>query len=131
MANRIFRQPLGSLENDMVTIYGNFAVGSTGAVGTTSGKGVTSVTRDSAGQYTVLLQDSYDSVFWASAAIKDTANSDPSTVGVIARWEADSINDSTPTVQFQFFALDDGAVADPASGAVVYFKLELRNSSVS
>lgn len=131
MANHTFRPPLGGLEVDVVELFGNFAVGSTGAVGTTVGKGITSVTRNSTGQYTILLDGTYNAFLWGAAGIMSTADSDPATVGVLARLEAQTVATSTPTVVIQFYALDDGAVADPASGAVVYFTLKLRNSSVS
>ncbi len=130
MASRSFHPPLGSLEVDCVSLYCKFVVGATGAVGTTTGKGVTSVTRDSTGQYTVLLADTYNTFLWGAAAILTTTSSDPATVGVLARLEAEAVATSK-TVQFQFYALDDGAVADPFETAVVYIKLELRNSSVS
>ena len=130
MASRIFYSPLGGLEVDIVELYGKFAVGASGAVGTTSGKGIASVTRESAGLYTVTLSDSYNMLLWGSAAILDTADSNPTTVGVIARIKAEAVN-ASKTATFQFYAMDDGAAADPASGSVVYIALKLRNSSVS
>ena len=132
MANRSFHKPLGSLEIDTVALYATATIGASGAVSSYSGKGVTSVTRDSTGQYKVNLSDSYNAILWADVQTKHTTGSDPATVGVHGRWEDEDVDHSTaPYVQFQMFAGDDGAAADPASGAVLYFKIELRNSSVS
>ncbi len=130
MANHTFRPPLGCLEVDVVSLYCKFVVGATGAVGTVTGKGITSVTKDSTGQYSILLDGTYNAFLWGAAGIMTTTSSDPATVGVLARLEAETVA-TTKLVQLQFYALDDGAVADPFETAVVYIKLELRNSSVS
>jgi hypothetical protein len=47
----------------------NFAVGASGAVGTTKGPGVTSVTRLSAGRYRIKLQDNYTKFFAAYGCV--------------------------------------------------------------
>ena len=131
MANRTFRQPLGCLEVDVVSLYGSITFGSSGAVDSSTGKGITSVTRNSAGKYTILLDGSYPSFLWAEAKILNSALSDPTTVGIFANLFSQAVSSTTPTVVMQFVAMDDGAAADPASGAVCYFKIDLRNSSVS
>lgn len=132
MANHTFRQPLGCLEVDVVNLYGSITFGATGAVASSTGKGVTSVTRNSAGKYTVLLDGSYNAFLWADAKIMNSTLSDPSSVGVFADLFSQAVSSSTtPTVVFQFVATDDGAAADPASGAVCYFRIDCRNSSVS
>lgn len=131
MANRSFLPPLGHLEVDVVELFGSITIGSTGAVSSSSGKGISSVTRDSTGKYTIALSDRYNSFLFASAVILDDTNSDPVTVGVQPRLYAEAVNNATPTIAFQFYNHTNGAVADPASGAVVYFSIKLRNSSVS
>jgi hypothetical protein len=131
--NRSFHKALGSLEIDVITIYGNFAVGSTGActLDTTNSKGVTSVVRDSAGKYTITLTEATQKFLWGDAQLLHSTNSDPVTVGVLPRLYAQTVTTAaTPTFVIQFFNYTNGAAADPASGAVVYFKLELRNSTV-
>jgi hypothetical protein len=122
---------LGCLENDVVSLYGSVTFGSTGAVASSTGKGITSVTRNSAGKYTVLLQDTYNAFLWADCKILNATLSDPSSVGVFADLFSQAVATTTPTVVFQFVATDDGAAADPASGAVAYFKIDLRNSSAT
>lgn len=133
MANRSFHKPLGSLEIDVVTLYAKVTVGASGAptLDTTNSKGITSFTRDSAGQYTIRFSDQYQRLLWVDACLVSTTASDTTTDGVGFRLEADAVSNATPTCQVQFFALDDGAAADVKDGQVVYFKFELRNSTLS
>lgn len=97
-----------------------------------SGKGVTSVTKESsAGQYTVLLADQYNSLMGAHPTLLHSTDSDPATVGVHMRLNAETVNTTTPTIVVQCYAGDDGADANPASGAIIYLTIHLRNSSVT
>lgn len=130
--NRSFHKPLGSLEIDVVTIYGSYAVGATGActLDTQNSKGVASVVRNSAGKYTITLSEPVQKFLWGDAQLLDDTNSDPTTVGVLPRLFSAGVTAATPTFVIQFFNYTDGSAADPADGATVYFKLELRNSSV-
>lgn len=128
-----FHPIYGALEIDVCQLYGNFAVGATGAVGTLTAKGVTSVTRNSAGNYTILLDDNYNAVLWADAIILDATTSDPTTVGVACKLvSADAQAAGGGMVVIQFYSTaTPGTVEDPRSGAVVYFKVDVRRSSVT
>jgi hypothetical protein len=132
MADRAFHNSYRALELEVVHLYAKVTIGGTGAptLVTASSKGVASVVRNSAGEYKVTLSDKYSALLWGSASILTTTGSDPATVGVVARLEVDSVTAATPYVQFQCYALDDGAAADPASGATFLIKLELKNTSV-
>lgn len=59
MANRNFTQFMFTPHKAPVIIDCNIAIGSTGAVGTVKGPGVTSVTRLAVGNYMVKFQDNY------------------------------------------------------------------------
>ena len=132
MANRSFHQPEGALELRVVSLYATITFGASGAVASSSGKGIASVVKESAaGQYTVTLSDQYNSLLWAGVTLVHSTDSDPASVGVHARVNASAVSAATPTVTLQAFAGDDGADANPASGAVWLVKFELRNSSVS
>lgn len=131
MASRRFLPPLGALEVDVVELFGSITIGASGAVTASEGKGVSSVTRDSAGKYTITLSDRYHKFLCGSAVILDDTNSDPVTVGIQPRFFSEAVNTSSPTVAIQFYNHTNGAAADPASGAIVYFTLKLRNSSVA
>jgi hypothetical protein len=69
MAGRTFQPLLGALDPGVVTLGISWAPNGSSAVDQTSlkGRGVASVTRNSAGVFTVLLQDVYNSVLAAVA----------------------------------------------------------------
>jgi hypothetical protein len=132
MANRSFLPPLGHLEVDVVELFGTITIGASGAVSASSGKGIASVVKETAaGQYTITLSDRYNSLLFASAVVLDDTNSDPVTVGIQPRLLSQDVNNATPTVAIQFYDHTDGSAANPASGAVVYVSIKVRNSSVS
>lgn len=132
MADRMFHSTHRALETEVVHLYAKVTIGATGAptLVSASSKGIASVARNSAGEYKITLSDKYTSLLWGNVNLLTTTGSDPATVGVVGRLEADQVSAATPYVQVQFFAMDDGAAADPASGATVLVKLELKNSTV-
>jgi hypothetical protein len=69
MAGRSFQPLLGALDPGVVTLGISWAPNGSSAVDQTSikGRGVTSVTRNSAGAFTVLLQDVYPTLLAAVA----------------------------------------------------------------
>ena len=69
MAGRTFQPLLGALDPGVVTLGISWAPNGSSAVDQTSikGRGVTSVTRNSAGVFTVLLQDVYPTLLAAVA----------------------------------------------------------------
>jgi hypothetical protein len=135
MANRSFRPPLGALEVDVVELFAKLTIGATGgvtAVSTTS-KGFASFTKESsAGQYTLALSDSYNSLLFAGITLLDATDSDPAAVGCSFRVLSEDVDHtSTPNVVIQAYTTDDGAAANPRDGAVVQVMLKLKNSSVT
>jgi hypothetical protein len=121
------------LEVDVCSLFVEINIGAAGAVSSSSGLGIASVTKESAaGQYTIRLTDSYNKLLWASVILLDDTNSDPATAAVEARILSEDVdNASTPNIVIQGIALDDGAAANFASGAKLLVKIELRNSSVT
>jgi hypothetical protein len=89
------------------------------------------VVRDSAGKYTITLQDSYPSLLGATVTVLDDTNSDPATVAIHGRILSEAVSSSTPTVVIQGVAGDDGAAADFAEGAKVLVHVTLKNSSLA
>lgn len=131
MANRMFYLPEGSLENRVVDVFVDITIGASGAVTSGAGKGVASVVKESAaGQYTITLQDQYSSLLAASIVRIHTADSDPATVGVETRLLSEAVSAATPTVVMQCATSDDGAKANPASGARFLVCLKLKNSTI-
>ena len=86
--NRAVVQPKGFLERGLVGLFATITTGATGAVvgPTTSGPGVTNVVRNSAGLYTVTLQDKFSRPLKLSGTIRGPAGS-----GVPAAAKADTV----------------------------------------
>lgn len=133
MANRNFFSNSYSLEVDHVTLWAEINVGASGAVSSSSGLGIASVTKEStAGQYTIALSDSYNKLLHAQIMLLDDTDSNPATVAIIGRVLSEDVaSSSAPKIVIQGVALDDGAAANFASGAKLLVKIELRNSSVT
>lgn len=131
MADRMFRDGAKTLDIDLVELFANATIGSTGAVSSSSAgtNGVATVARTSAGKYTLTLQDAYVGFRWADVQVLAGTLADPQTVGVWATLFSQDVT-SAKTVVFQFQNVATGAAADPASGAVLYFRICLKNSSV-
>jgi len=128
MADRLFNPPEGSLEQRVVSAYGSITFGATGAVASFDGIGVSSVVRNSAGNYTITLEDSYNKFLHWNGSLLDTADSDPQTVGTDPRVDSESI--SSGSFDIQFYNYTDGSAADPASGAKITWRGDFRNSTV-
>ncbi len=132
MADRSFLQNHGALEVGVVDLFCSITVGSTGAVSASAGKGTTSITRNSAGKYTILLQDTYNDLLWADVKVLSATGSDPATIAVAGRVFSQAVaTAAAPTVIIQGYAYDDGAAADFGVGAKLLVKLTLKNSSVA
>lgn len=129
MADRSWMPPLGSLDAGVVELFCKITVGTTGSVSAGTGNGVASVALAATGQYTITLSDKYTSLLWAGVTLLDDTDSAATTVGIGTRLQAEAVaTDKTITVQT--YALDDGADAAPASGAILYVAMKLKNSSV-
>jgi hypothetical protein len=132
MANRNFFNNSYSLECDNISLWCEINIGAAGAVSSSSGLGIASVVKESAaGQYTITLSDSYNKLLWASVALLDDTDSDPTTVATSARILSSDVSASVPVILIQGNDVTDGSAANFASGAKLLVKIELRNSSVT
>ena len=133
MADRNFYPAHQALEINCVSLWAEINIGAAGAVSSSSGLGIASVTKESAaGQYTIALTDSYNKLLWAGISLLDDADSDPTSVAVSARIQSEDVDsDSAPELVIQGYDVTDGSAANFADGAKLLVKIELRNSSVS
>jgi hypothetical protein len=130
--NRSLLPPAGSLEVDVVELFGSVTFGAAGAVASQDGKGIGTIVKETAaGQYTIPLSEPCNKFLWAGLTLLDDTDSDPTTVGVICRVLSQDVSNATaPEVVVQFVDVTDGSAANPASGAALHFILKLRNSTV-
>ena len=113
------------MEPMSIDINGHFAVGATGAVGTLVGRGITSVTRNSEGLYTILLDDVYSRFegFTCNILHATELHLRPQLISQAVATKA------TRTVVFSTFDADDSSgVDDPPSGSTVYFTIKVKNT---
>ena len=120
MASRTFNRSQ-ALEKEVKTLYAEVAIGATGAPTLTSGLGITSISRDSAGVYIVTLDDKYVRLM-AFNVIQYEATAEDLTFQVEV---ADVV--SAKTIQFQCKAA--AVETDPSSGSVLLLKVELKNTT--
>ena len=132
MANRNLHKFRGSLERDLVDLYGSAVIGSSGAVGTVKGLGIASVKKETAdGQYTITLDDHWYRYMFGSANFVSAAGSGIAKVEVLANpatFQSGFQTSKAITIQCFDYA---GAAANPAAGSVLSFVATVRNTSVS
>jgi len=136
MANRSF-QRLQALDKEIKIIHGQFAVGGSGAPTLSASKsvGVKSVTRNSAGDYSVVLgtpsgdTDKYSHFFGGYFDIQKSTALGGTSGGMAFQLKAAPTVSTDGTVNF--IALDkDGAAAEIGSGETVHFMFVLKNSAL-
>lgn len=121
MGNRRTR-PISALEQEIVKIYAEVAIGSSGAPTLTRGQGVASISRSTNGTYLVTLSDSYNVLMGFTANILQASSQD-----LYPKLIAETIG-SAKTVTFE--TLTGATPTDPASGSVIFMEITVKNSSV-
>ena len=124
--NRRYNQFRLSLEKDIVDLYFKAAIGASGAptLSAAASKGVASITRNSAGNYTVVLSDKYNAFLHFSVAqLLSTGLPAARDMGLI------SANMATPSVNFVLGTA--GSATDPDNGSTMYGHITARKSSAT
>jgi hypothetical protein len=123
MANRSFNR-LQALDKEVKQIYARVTIGASGAptLVAADSVGVASISRVSAGLYTITLQDTYNKLVYGNCEVRT-----PSAEDIKANLVTESVS-SAKTVQFRCVAV--ATATDPASGDSLYVVLHLKNSSV-
>lgn len=127
MANRNFNR-FQALTKEAKALFAQVAIGASGAPTINAAKslGVTSVARNSAGNYTITLDDKYNDLLQITESRQLAAGAPAALGGMIVRSQ-DVSAAKTIVVQFVDAA---GAAIDPASGTTLRLELILKNSSV-
>lgn len=123
MANSTLFQFRYSYERDLTDIVLKCSIGASGAPTMINRKGITSITRNSAGLYTIVLKDNFNLLMNANIMQLDN----DALAAPITQIVSETVSSTkTVVVQFRDIAL---AAADPNDGAVVMIHLCLRNAS--
>lgn len=135
MATRqFFNQALG-LEPAPVRLFAKVTIGAAGAptLVSASSKGVASIARNSAGDYTLTLGDSYTKLFSIRCTVQNSTGIPAApTMGI----KAQSVNTTgAGTVEVVFAGPTNSSTTtlvatDPASGDTLWFELILSNSNL-
>lgn len=125
--NRRTYQFHSAFEAQTVALYMNVAIGGTGAPTLTSNqnKGIASITRNSAGNYTIVLQDSYTRLLSADMV---SLNASIAAAPDLTILDDNSADLSSPNIVIQTSAA--GVATDPASGEVLLIHMQMKNSSI-
>lgn len=121
MANRNFNRKQ-ALEKEVKSLYLKVAIGATGAPTLSSGIGVASITRTSAGLYQITLQDKYASL--KSFSVRHLASS---AQDLNFQLKAEDVA-SAKTIDF--FCLTGASATDPANPSTLHIQIDLKNTTV-
>lgn len=132
MANRRYNNQQFTMVPGAVSLFASISFGTSGAptLNTAASKGIISVTRNSAGNYTVLfgtkvgMPDVYNSLLMVNkVAISSGAAAAPE-----MRVSVNNVSSTTvPGITIVFS--NAGTATDPASGESVLLEIDLKNSS--
>jgi hypothetical protein len=132
MANRFFNSAFYSMVKNPVLLFARVTIGGTGActLVASGSKGVSSITRTSAGLYVLTLQDVYVGLI-SCHAVRTLASGIPAAPGYSV---VSNTVTTTKTITVQFSGAtasgDTTLVAtDPSSGTTLDFQIWLSNSS--
>lgn len=121
MANRNFNRSQ-NLEKEVKGLFADVAIGASGAPTINKALGITSIARDAAGTYTIILDDKYTRLMSVSLSVVAAAAED-----ITLQVLDDSVS-STKSIQIATLAA--GTETDPSDGSKLLIKIELKNSSV-
>lgn len=122
-----------SLEKGVTYLYFNISIGATGAptLNQPQSKGIASVVRNSAGKYTITLQDAYNALLDFSMKEILASGAPAVAVGPVIRSQAVSTS-TAPTIVVQYYdAAGVGTATDPDNGATLIGTITLKNHSSS
>lgn len=122
MANRNFNR-FQALEKEVKALYADVAIGATGAPTLTKGLGIASIVRDSAGTYTVTLDDAYTRLMSASVIQIVSGGAED----LAFQLDSEDVDGAKTLVIVSHVA---GTETDPSDGSRLLIKVEVKNSSV-
>lgn len=121
MANRNFQRKQ-ALEKEVKSLYAKITIGAAGAPTLTTGVGIASVSRTSAGLYRITLQDKYASL--KSVDVKHLA-----TAAQDLNFQVKA-EDVASAKTIDLFCLTGAVATDPANPSVLLVQIDVKNTSV-
>lgn len=132
MANRNFNR-VQALDKEIKHIYGEWTVAEGTAaqvINTTRSAGITSVTLNSAGNYTIVLDDAYPALYGVDA-LYEFGTVAGVTGAFVQLWAEDVADATAKSITIQFVRLSDGAATAVPDNVKIKFHAVLKNSNNS
>ncbi len=126
MANSMGFQFRYSYERDLWQIYAKITIGAAGAPTLTQAKGISSITRVSAGLYDVVLKDNFYMFMKADQSQLFASALAAPNMSIVSEQVS---NVTTPKIRVQFTAPNFTSATDPDDGSVVLLHICCRNAS--
>lgn len=115
-----------SYERDLCDLQAKITIGASGAPTLTLAKGIVSMTRNSAGNYTIVLQEQFYLFTDMSASYISGASAPAAPFTNVVSEQVNNATSPSLIIQCRDIA---GAAADPASGEVMLLRLQFRSAS--
>lgn len=127
--NRLYNQFRLALEKRIVDLYAQVAIGATGAptLNLSKSKGIASITRNSAGLYTIVLQDNYVDLLMFNHAVFLAAGAPSAVGGAVIR--ANNVAATAKSIQV-LFVDNAGAAVELDNGTNLFLQFSLKASTV-
>lgn len=129
MANRRLYQFTYSSIANPVHVFAKITFGASGAPTLASNAFISSVTRNSAGDYTIVFRDLWSSLLGVNVVF-DSGSSLPAAPAMNVKSNLVATA-ASKSLEIVFSDLETPAATDPASGEIAYLDIVLKNSSVS
>lgn len=115
-----------SYERDLVDTQAKITIGATGAPTLTLAKGIASITRNSAGNYTIVMQERMYLLTDVKCSFISGSSAPAAPMFNVV---SEQVNNATPSMIVQFRAIDNSTATDPASGEVLLLHIQCRSAS--
>lgn len=111
-----------ALEKEVKDLYARVTIGASGAPTLAEGWGIASIVNNGTGDYTITLQDKYPSLKFVDMVHQNSTGED---LNVQLHSEAVATSKT-----IRVLTITGSSATNPSSGDVLYFKIEVKNTSV-
>lgn len=120
-----------AVEKNMMKLFANIAIGATGAPTITAkkNKGILSIARNSAGNYTIKFDQGYQYLMFLDFVINLNSGAPSAGTNVQAMVRTDNSNGSTPSITIEFVN-SAGTAVELANGCTVLLKATLKYGTI-
>lgn len=114
-----------NMQGKLVSLYGKVTFGAAGAPTLSEAQGIASIVRNSAGNYSITLQDKFKKLLQVNMMqLNATAQAAP------IRQVISELVSTTKVIVIQYYAANGTTATDPASGELLELSIMLNESSV-